>query len=125
VYPAELKEKLTMASARSERLNEDIKREIISIISQMKDPRLQCFLTVMRVETAPDLTNAKVYISVLDGEEKCDAAIKVLNKSQGFIRGELSKRLRIKRSPEFNFVKDDGAAYAQRINDIIRTINND
>jgi ribosome-binding factor A len=114
-----------MASTRSERLNEDIKREIISIISQMKDPRLQCFLTVMRVETAPDLTNAKVYISVLDGEEKCEAAIKVLNKSQGFIRGELSKRLRIKRSPEFNFVKDDGAAYAQRINDIIRTINND
>ena len=63
-----------MASTRSERLNEDIKREIIAIISQMKDPRLQCFLTVMRVETAPDLTNAKVYISVLDGEEKCDAA---------------------------------------------------
>ena len=114
-----------MASTRSERLNEDIKREIIFIISQMKDPRLQCFLTVMRVESAPDLTNAKVYISVLDGEEKCDAAIKVLNKSQGFIRGELSKRLRIRRSPEFVFVKDDGAAYAQRINDIIRTINND
>ena len=61
-----------MASTRSERLNEDIKREIISIISQMKDPRLQCFLTVMRVETAPDLTNAKVYISVLDGEELSD-----------------------------------------------------
>ena len=112
-----------MASTRSERLNEDIKREIISIISQMKDPRLQCFLTVMRVETAPDLTNAKVYISVLDGEEKCDAAIKVLNKSQGFIRGELSKRLRIRRSPEFVFVKDDGAAYAQKINEILRDIN--
>ena len=38
-----------MASAKSERLNEDIKREIVSIISQMKDPRLQCFLTIMRV----------------------------------------------------------------------------
>lgn len=114
-----------MASTRGERLNEDIKREIISIIALMKDPRLQCFLTVMRVETSPDLTNAKVYISVLDGDDKCEAAIKVLNKSQGFIRGELSKRLHIKRSPEFNFVKDDGAAYAQRINDIIRTINND
>ena len=112
-----------MASTRSERLNEDIKREIISIISQMKDPRLQCFLTVMRVETAPDLTNAKVYISVLDGDDKCEAAIKVLNKSQGFIRGELSKRLHIKRSPEFTFVKDEGAAYAQKINEILRDIN--
>ena len=112
-----------MASTKVERLNEDIRRELISIVSQMKDPRLDCFLTIMRVETAPDLTNAKVYISVLDGEEKCDAAIKVLNKSQGFIRGELSKRLRIKRSPEFTFVKDEGAAYAQKINEILRDIN--
>lgn len=114
-----------MASTRNERLNEDIKKEIISIISQMKDPRLQCFLTVMRVETAPDLTNGKVYISVLEGDEVCNKAIKALQNGQGFIRGELSKRLRIKRSPEFVFIKDDGAAYAQRINEIIRNINND
>lgn len=114
-----------MASTRGERLNEDIKKEIISIISQMKDPRLQCFLTVMRVETAPDLTNAKVYISVLEGDEACKNAIKALQKGQGFIRGELGRRLHIKRSPEFSFVKDDGAAYAQRINEIIKDINND
>lgn len=114
-----------MASTRNERLNEDIKKEVISIISQMKDPRLQCFLTVMRVETAPDLTSAKVYISVLEGDEACKKAIKALQNGQGFIRGELGKRLHIKRSPEFVFIKDDGVAYAQRINEIIRNINND
>ncbi|MEG1782224.1 MAG: 30S ribosome-binding factor RbfA [Oscillospiraceae bacterium] len=114
-----------MASTRGERLNEDIKRELISIISQMKDPRLQCFLTILRVETSPDLTNAKVYLSVLEGDEACKNAIKVLSKGQGFIRGELSRRLHIKRSPEFVFIKDDGAAYAQKINEIIRDINND
>lgn len=114
-----------MASTRGERLNEDIKRELISIIGQMKDPRLQCFLTIMRVETSPDLTNAKVYLSVLEGDEACKNAIKVLQKGQGFIRGELSRRLHIKRSPEFVFIKDDGAAYAQKINEIIRDINND
>lgn len=113
-----------MASTRGERLNEDIKRELISIVSQMKDPRLQCFLTIMRVETSPDLTNAKVYVSVLEGDEACKNAIKALAKGQGFIRGELSRRLHIKRSPEFTFVKDDGAVYAQKINDIIRDIHN-
>ena len=112
-----------MASTKVERLNEDIKRELISIISQMKDPRLDCFLTIMRVETAPDLTNAKVHISVLEGDQACEDAIKALKKGQGFIRGELSKRLRIKRSPEFAFVKDEGAAYAQKINEILRDIN--
>ncbi len=114
-----------MASARIERLNEDIKRELVSIISSMKDPRLQCFLTVMRVETAPDLTSAKVHISVLEGDEACLDAIKALKKGQGFIRGELSRRMRIKRSPEITFIKDDGTAYAQKINELIRDINAD
>ena len=114
---------ITMASTKVERLNEDIKRELISIVSQMKDPRLDCFLTIMRVETAPDLTNAKVHISVLEGDEACENAIKALKKGRGFIRGELSKRLHIKRSPEFTFVKDEGAAYAQKINEILRDIN--
>ena len=89
----------------------------------MKDPRLDCFLTIMRVETAPDLTNAKVHISVLEGDRACEDAIKALKKGQGFIKGELSKRLRIKRSPDFTFVKDEGAAYAQKINEILRDIN--
>lgn len=112
-----------MASTKAERLNEDIKKELISIISRMKDPRLECMWTVMRVETSPDLTNAKVYISVLEGDEACQKAITALTKGQGFIRGELSKRLHIRRSPEFVFIKDDGAAYAQKINEILRNIN--
>ena len=110
------------SSAKVERLNEDIKRELILIVNRMKDPRLDCFLTIMRVETSPDLTNAKVHISVLEGDEACDNAIKALTKAQGFIRGELSKRLHIRRSPEFVFVKDDGAAYAQKIDEILRGI---
>ena len=111
-----------MNSTKVERLNEDIKKELISIVSQMKDPRLDCFWTIMRVETSPDLTNAKVHISVLDGDEACKYAIKALTKAQGFIRGEVSKRLHIRRSPEFTFVKDEGAAYAQKIDDILREI---
>ena len=42
------------------RLSEDMKRELIAIIGGMKDPRVQGFLTVMRVEVAPDLSTAKV-----------------------------------------------------------------
>ncbi len=112
-----------MASTKNERLNEDIKRELVNIISTMKDPRLQCFLTVMRVDTAPDLTSAKVHISVLEGEEALDKAIIALQKAQGHIRGELSKRLKIRRSPEFVFIKDSGTAYAFKINNIIKDIN--
>lgn len=111
-----------MSSAKNERLNEDIKKELISIVSNMKDPRLDCFWTIMRVETDPDLTNAKVHVSVLGSEEVAKDCIKALNKAQGHIRGELSKRLHIRRSPEFVFVKDEGAAYARHIEDILREI---
>ncbi|MEG2653352.1 MAG: ribosome-binding factor A, partial [Ruthenibacterium sp.] len=50
------------------RLSEDMKREIIAILSAMKDPRVQGFLTVMRLELAPDLSSAKVFVSMLGGE---------------------------------------------------------
>lgn len=112
-----------MNSTKAERLNEDIKKELISIVSEMKDPRLECFWTIMRVETAPDLTNAKVHVSVLGSDEVCKDCLKALNKGQGHIRGELSKRLHIRRSPEFNFVKDEGAAYARHIDEILKEIN--
>lgn len=112
-----------MSSTKAERLNEDIKKELISIISQMKDPRLDCLWTIMRVDTSPDLTNAKVHISVLEGEEACNKVIAVLNRAQGHIRGEMSKHLHIRRSPELTFVRDEGAAYAQKINEILRDIN--
>ncbi len=111
-----------MSSTKAERLNEDIKIELINIISQMKDPRLDCFWTILRVETSPDLTNAKVHISVLEGEEACNNVIKVLTKAQGHIRGEMSKHLHIRRSPELTFVRDEGAAYAQKIDEILREI---
>ncbi len=111
-----------MSSTKNARLNEDIKRELILIIQGMKDPRLDCLWTVMRVETSPDLTDAKVHVSVLEDDKKCDTVLKVLNDANGYIRGELSKRLHIRRSPRFVFVRDQGAAYARKIDRIIKEI---
>lgn len=105
------------------RLAEDMKREIIDIISHMKDPRVQGFLTVMRVEVTPDLDNAKVYISVLGDDEAAKGAVNALNHAAGHVRSEIAKRMHIRKSPAFKFVRDDGAAYAARINKIIGELN--
>lgn len=107
------------------RLAEDMKREIIDIISHMKDPRVQGFLTVMRVEVTPDLDNARVYVSVLADDEAATAAIAALNHAAGHVRSEIAKRMHIRKSPSFKFVKDDGAAYAARINKIIGELNHE
>ncbi len=109
-------------SKNLQRLNEDMKREIISIISSMKDPRVQGFLTVMRVEVAQDLSSAKVYISMLSGEHTTADSVKALNKASGHVRSEIAKRMHIRKSPEFRFIADEGAAYASHINDVLHDL---
>ena len=103
------------------RLSEDMKRELIAIIGQMKDPRLKTgLLTVMRIELAPDLSFAKVFVSVLGTQPDApQQAVAALNRAAGHVRSEVAKRMHIRKPPEFRFVADGGAAYAQHINELI------
>ena len=68
------------------RLSEDMKRELIAIIGGMKDPRVQGFLTVMRVEVAPDLSTAKVHVSKMGEENATAEAVGALNRAAGHVR---------------------------------------
>ena len=57
-----------MAGYRIDRVSEDIKREIIAVIRELKDPRvMDKMLTVVRVEVSSDASYAKVYISAMEG----------------------------------------------------------
>ena len=65
-----------MAGYRIDRVSEDIKREIIAIMRELKDPRIQGMLTVVRVEVSSDLSFAKVYVSAMEGLETARLAVK-------------------------------------------------
>ena len=101
------------------RLNEDMKRELIAIIGGMKDPRVQGFLTVMRVEVAPDLSSAKVFVSMLGGDHTTADAVKALNYAAGHVRSEIAKRMHIRKAPEFRFIGDHSGEYATHINELL------
>ncbi len=107
------------------RLNQDLKREIIRIVGGMKDPRLtKGLVTITRVETAPDLSSAKVYVSVMDKEEGAAApVVAALEKAKGHVRSEISAQMHIRRAPELFFIEDDSAAYADHINQMLRRLN--
>ncbi len=106
------------------RLAEDMKRELIQVISEMKDPRLQGgLLTVMRVEVAPDLSSAKVYVSMMGTADGSAGAAAALNRAAGHVRSEIAKRMHIRKTPEFRFIGDDGAKYASHINEIIEGLH--
>lgn len=115
-----------MANKNQGRLAEDMKREVVSVIHTMKDPRLQSgLLTVMRVEVTPDLDVAKVHVSVLGGEGAAKEAVDALNRGAGYVRTEISRRMHIRKSPRFVFVADDGAAYAAHINQLLAGLQED
>lgn len=114
-----------MANPKNQgRLAQDMKREVIGIISQMKDPRLEGgLLTVTRLDVTPDLDVAKVYISVMGKPEGAGEAIKALNRAAGHVRTEISRRMHIRKAPRFIFAQDDGAAYAAHINELLAGLN--
>ena len=109
-----------MPTKNQGRMAQDMKRELIGIIGQMKDPRLTGgLLTVTRLDVTPDLDVAKVYVSVLGREGGPAPVVKALNAAAGHARTEISRRMHIRKAPRFVFVKDEGAAYAAHINKLL------
>ena len=106
---------------RTERVSEEIKRELSQIIQrELKDPRLAVgMVSVTRVELTRDLKNANIYISVFGADEKIDDIMAALVHSAGFMRSQIGKRMRIRTTPELFFKLDDSIEYAARIHKIL------
>ena len=115
-----------MPTKNQGRMAQDMKRELIAIIGEMKDPRVAGgLLTVTRLDVTPDLDVAKVYISVIGREGGSKPVVDALNKASGHVRTEVSRRMHIRKAPRFVFVADDGAAYAAHINEMLRDLDSD
>lgn len=105
-----------MPSYKNARIEEDIKRELSDIIRELKDPRVTGILSIVKLELAGDYSHCKVYISSLDGLASAKSAVAGLVSASGFIRREIGLRLRMRRSPEFHFIADDGIEHSAEIN---------
>ncbi|SER07556.1 ribosome-binding factor A [Gracilibacillus ureilyticus] len=114
-----------MNELRASRVAEQMKKELGDIISRkIKDPRVG-FVTITDVEVTGDLQQAKVFISVLGDEKKRQDTLIGLAKAKGFIRSEIGKRIRLRKTPELSFDFDDAMERGNRIEDLLRQINDD
>ena len=105
-----------MAGYRVGRVSEDIKREIVAIIRELKDPRVRDkILTVVRVDVTSDLSYAKVYVSSMSGIEDAKEAVKGLTSATGLIRREIGSKLHLRKTPELKFVADDSVQHGMEI----------
>ena len=111
-----------MASNRIGRINEEIQRELASLIRTVKDPRVTGMISVTAVETTPDLKFAKIYISVLDKND-CAQVLKGLKSASGYLRRELGHALNLRNTPELTFVQDDSIDKGAHILDMLRDPN--
>jgi ribosome-binding factor A len=112
-----------MARVRVGRVGEQIKKELSQIIqSELKDPRIG-FITVTGVEVTNDLSQAKVFLSVLGTDEQKEETLKALGRGSGFIRSELGKRIRLRKIPELLFRFDASIDYGTKIERLLDQVN--
>ena len=109
---------------RISRLNSLIREEISDLLQrQVKDPQLDRFVSVTEISTSPDLSYAKVFVSIMGSEEEKRATLERLTAASGFFRKELSKRLTTRRVPELNFCQDNSIEQGAHLLEIIERIS--
>ena len=111
-----------MASNRIGRINEEIQKELSSLIRNLKDPRVQdTMISITHVETTPDLRWAKVYVSFLQEDRAADA-LKGLKSAGGYLRRELGHALNLRYTPELNWALDDSITYGAKMMKLINSL---
>jgi ribosome-binding factor A len=102
-------------SQRTDRLDSQIRQELMQLLQrEMKDPRIG-FATVTRVETARDLGSAKVWVSVLGTQDEQQAALKALTDAAPWLRRQLGTRLTIRHVPQLVIRHDDSIEAGDRV----------
>ena len=109
-----------MASNRINRINEEIQKELSALLRSLKDPRVQGgMVTVTHVDTTSDLRYARVYISALDKTQEKDV-LKGLKSAAGYLRRELGAAVKLRYTPELQFVADDSIEQGAHILQMLR-----
>ena len=111
-----------MASNRINRINEQIQKELSSLLRTVKDPRVQdTMISITRVETTPDLRYTKVYVSFLQAD-RVDGAMKGLQSAAGYLRRQLGSNLKLRYAPEIVWALDDSITYGARMLKLINSL---
>ena len=113
-----------MASNRIGRINEEIQRELSALIRTLKDPRVSAtgMVSITRVDTTGDLRYSRIYVSALDKSQEKDI-LKGLKSAAGYLRRELGAALRLRYTPELQFIADDSIQYGAHILELIHDAN--
>ena len=112
-----------MASTRQQKVSKLLREELSLVIRrEINDPRLG-FISITDVEMTPDFHTAHVYISAYGTEEEQKNSMAVLDRASGFLRGEISRSLDMRFTPELRFHLDTSLARGSRVFELLRDID--
>ena len=114
-----------MPSHRMERTTEDIRREITAILREVKDPRAQGLISVVRVEVTNDLSYCTVYVSAMEGLERAKEAVKGLKSAAGWLRREVGHKVQLRYAPELVFELDNSITHGAHISEMLHELKNE
>ena len=111
-------------SRRVEKLAALLKREISQLlVNGVRDERIhQAMITITNVEVSGDLQHAKIFISLFGEDQKKAEVLVCLEEAKGFIRGELARRLQMRRSPDLVFKIDKGMTKGPSVLDLLTSL---
>ncbi len=112
-----------MTSIKQERMAGRI-RQILSelLLREVGDPRL-LGLTITRVELDQELQFARVWVNALGEEEREAEILMALGHAKGFLRREVGKRVRLRKTPDLQFRWDSTLEQGERMNQLIASLN--
>lgn len=115
-----------MSKKRVDRLNSLLKEVISEVIrKEVKNPHVNEFITVTRVDITTDLHYAKVYISVIGSETEKQETLSALNSAAGFIAVNSSKKVVMRYFPTLSFILDDSVEKQMRIEELLHKISDE
>ncbi|ETA81987.1 30S ribosome-binding factor RbfA [Youngiibacter fragilis] len=115
-----------MARYRSGRINEEMKKELASLImTDIKDPRLTAMVSITEVEVTKDLSYAKVYVSIFGSEKEKSDSLEAIKNASSFLRREIGRRMNLRHTPELVIMLDTTIDRGMHIDDLIRRISTD
>jgi ribosome-binding factor A len=108
--------------SRPERVADQIRAEVTTMISrELHDPGVG-FVTVTRVHVTPDLQHARVYYTSLGDATARRNTARALERAAGFMRRQIGQRLRLRRAPEILFEFDESVGHQDRVEQLLKEI---
>ena len=105
---------------RSRRIAEQIQRELAELIRlELKDPRVASLVTITDVEVSPDQAHAKVFFTLLGDAQKIDETTLGLKRAAGFLRTQLSQRMKLRTVPQLDFRYDASVERGMKLTRLI------